>query len=240
MEQHAHAAGGDGVGPAGRSTMPAATALGLKSRGTAERHPGAQRAGRGRGYGLNFPKSCGSIFSRYCLSLSASSVGSGAGSSASTPLCVEQLLAREDRCPHPEGQRDAVRRPGVHLEDVVVAADEQLGEVGILLDRADEHAPQVPAEPHEYLLEEIVRKRPLRLHPLQLHRDGAGLRRPDPDGEYPAALLLAQDDDRRVGRPVESEVGHGDFDHVGNLAAKSRPALQVCPLTSPRPSSPGT
>ncbi len=38
------------------------------------------------GYGLNFPKSWGSIFSRYSLSLSASSEGLGEGSSVSTPL----------------------------------------------------------------------------------------------------------------------------------------------------------
>ena len=54
---------------------------------------------------------------------------------------------------------------------------------------------------------------PLRLHSLQLHGDGARLRRADPDRKDPATFLFAQDDDRSVGGPVESEVGHGDFDH---------------------------
>ena len=40
----------------------------------------------GENQGLNFPKSCGSIFSRYSLSLSASSEGLGEGSSVSTPF----------------------------------------------------------------------------------------------------------------------------------------------------------
>src|SRR3954447_19729745 len=49
---------------------------------------------------------------------------------------VEQLVAGEDRGAHPERERDAVGGPGIHLEDVVVAPDEELGEVGVLLDRA--------------------------------------------------------------------------------------------------------
>ena len=53
---------------------------------------GGERAGEreekeeGGLQGLNFPKSWGSIFSRYSLSLSASREGLGEGSSVSTPL----------------------------------------------------------------------------------------------------------------------------------------------------------
>ena len=137
-------------------------------------------------YGLNFPKSCGSIFSRYSLSLSASSDGIGRGLVGLDAALVEQLVAGEDRRPHAEGQRDAVRGPGVHLEDVIVPPDQQLGEVGVLLDRADDHPPEVAAQPDENLLEQIVGQRALRLHSLQLHGDGARLRRPDPDGQHPA------------------------------------------------------
>ena len=38
-------------------------------------------------------------------------------------------------------------------------------------------------------------------------------RRSDPDRQDPLSLPLLQDDDRRVGRAIEPEVGHPHFDH---------------------------
>ena len=180
-------------------------------------------------YGLNFPKSWGSMFSRYSLSLSASSEGLGEGSSVSTPLWSSSWSLVKIGRPHAEGERDAVGGTRVHLEDVVVAADQQLGEVGVLLHRADHHPAEVAAEPDEDLLEEIVGQRALRLHALQLHGDGARLRGPDPDRAAPAPLLLPQDDHRRVGGPVEAEMGHGDFDHAYSYRGTRSSAVSRVP-----------
>ena len=206
--------------------------------GGAPRRGQRRRPGRASDYGLNFPKSCGSIFSRYSFSLSASSEGSGRGLLGLDAALVEELLTREDRRPHSERQRDAVGRTGVHLEDVIVPPDQQLGEVGVLLDGADEDPAEVPPETHENLLEEIVSERALRLHSLQLHGDGARLRRADPDGKDPATFLFSQDDDRSVGGPVETEMGHRDFDHDEYFPGW--PASQPARTTCPRPSSPDT
>ena len=55
---------------------------------------------------------------------------------------VEQALGSEDGCMQPQGERDAVGRAGIDLERMVVAVNQQFGEVGILADGADDH----PAE----------------------------------------------------------------------------------------------
>src|SRR5687768_9285952 len=127
---------------------------------------------------------------------------------------VEQPVAGEDRSVKPEGERDAVARARIHLEHVVLASDEQLGEIGVLLDRAYDDAPQFAAEADDDLLEQVVRERPLRLHPLQLHGDRARLGRSDPDGQHARPIGLAQDDDRTVGRPIEAEMCDRDFLHA--------------------------
>ena len=72
----------------------------------------------------------------------------------------------------------------------------------------------IAAQTHEDLLEEVVGEWSLGLHALELHRDGARLRGPDPDGEHARPVLLPEDDDGGVGGAVEAQMGHGDFDHA--------------------------
>ena len=104
--------------------------------------------------------------------------------------------------------------PRVHLEDVVaVAVDVQLREVGVVADRRDQHLPQLAAQAHDDLLQQVVRERAGVLHAGQLHRDGAGLAGADPDREDAGAVGLLQHDDRRVRAAVEPEVRHPHLDH---------------------------
>src|SRR5688572_3255065 len=92
--------------------------------------------------------------------------GIGGGFIGLDSALVEQAVAGEDRRVESEREGDAVARSRVHLEDLVLAADEELREVGVLLHRADHHPPEIPAESYDHLLEEVVRERPLRLHAL--------------------------------------------------------------------------
>src|ERR1700732_2119991 len=96
---------------------------------------------------------------------------------------------------------------------MVVPADQQLGKVGVLLNRADHHPAEITAKAHQNLLQEIVSERPLRLHALKLHGDGTGFCRTDPDGQHPGAFLLPQNHNWSVGGPVQTEMCHRDFDH---------------------------
>ena len=96
---------------------------------------------------------------------------------------------------------------------MVLSADQQLGEVGVLLDRADHDPAEIAPKPHQNLLEQIVGEGALGLHPLQLHRDRAGLGRSDPDREDATPVLLPQNYDRRVRGSIEAKVRDRYFDH---------------------------
>src|SRR5712692_3557407 len=135
------------------------------------------------------------------------------------PGLVEEMIAGEDGGAEPERERDAVGGTSIHLEHVIVPADEQLGEVGVFLHRADHDAAEVAAQPDDELLHEIVRERALRLHALQLHGDRARFRRPDPDGQDAGAVLFAENDHRGVRGPIQPQVGHSDFDHCSSRGA---------------------
>src|SRR3972149_6396526 len=126
---------------------------------------------------------------------------------------LQQVLLGEDRCLEPQRHGDAVRRAGVDLDHVILAVDVELGVVGVLLDLGDEHMPEISTQADDDLFHEVVREGSGELHAGQLHGDGARLRRPDPDGQPPLALFLLEDDHRRVGRPVEPQMGHPNLDH---------------------------
>src|SRR3989442_2155484 len=51
-----------------------------------------------------------------------------------------------------------------------------------------------------------MRERPRELDARELHGDGARLGRPDPDREHALPFLLLEDDHRRVGRAIESQM----------------------------------
>jgi len=146
----------------------------------AERTERTERTERRR---IEFPEILGIHLLEVVLELVGLERRIGRGLVGFHSALVEELVAGEYRGPHAEGQRNAVRGAGVDLKDMIVPPDQKLGEVGVLLDRADDHPPKVSPQTNQNLLQEIVGERALRLHALQLHGDGAGLRRPDPDGQ---------------------------------------------------------
>src|SRR5688500_13895449 len=59
---------------------------------------------------------------------------------------LEQLVLGEDARLHAQRDRDRIRRPGVHRDDLAVAVDDQLRVVRVLLDAGDDHLAEDPAE----------------------------------------------------------------------------------------------
>src|SRR3984885_3864697 len=115
---------------------------------------------------------------------------------------VEDLVGREDRGTGPQCQGDRVRGPGAGLgavgEDEVRVEDPvaQGGDV----DRAELHV-----QDFEHVLEQVVGQRPQRHHALLSEGDRGRLHRPDPDGQVPVTLLFFQQDDRAVGRHLDTD-----------------------------------
>src|SRR5213593_3067781 len=140
----------------------------------------------------------------------------------------EQALAREDRRLEPERHRDRVRGAGVDLDHRIAAVDVELGVIRVVLDLGDDDLPEIRAQAEDDLLQEIVRERPSELHPRQLHRDRARLRRPDPDREHPLPFLFLQDDDRRVRRAVEAQMRDANLDHSVAQVPISHDARYFC------------
>src|SRR5437764_1396562 len=63
---------------------------------------------------------------------------------------------------------------------------------------------------------------------LQRHRDGARLGGPDPNGKDPFPLLLLENDDGRVGRAIEPQVGDPNLDDVRAQVPISHDARYFC------------
>src|SRR5256885_2002088 len=112
--------------------------------------------------------------------------------------------------------------PGIDLDHRVAAIDVQLRVIGVLLDLGDDHLPQVRTEAEDDLFQQVVGERPGELHARQLHRDGARLGGPDPNRKDPLPLLLLENDDGRVGRAIEPQVGDPNLDDV-------RPQVPISP-----------
>jgi hypothetical protein len=77
----------------------------------------------------------------------------------------------------------------------------ELGVVRVVAHVRDEDAHEVDAQVVEHVLHEVMRERARALHTLEGIGDGGRFGPADVDGEHPAAaLLLAQEHDRGVGR----------------------------------------
>src|SRR6266480_3268119 len=140
----------------------------------------------------------------------------------------EQAFAREDRRLEPERDGDRVGRPGVDLDHRVAAVDVQLRVIRVLLHLGDDHLAQIRAQAQDHLLQQVVGERPGELHARQLHRDGARLGGPDPNGKDPFPLLLLENDDGRVGRAIEPQVGDPNLDDVRAQVPISHDARYFC------------
>src|SRR5258708_5050245 len=112
---------------------------------------------------------------------------------------LEQAVAGEDRGLEAQRQRDGIRRTRVDLNHLVAAIDVQLGVVRVVFHLRDDDFPQLGAQSHDDLFQEVVRERAAELHARELHGDGARLRRTDPDREHPLAHLGL---DRTTNTPV--------------------------------------
>src|SRR5207253_292404 len=123
---------------------------------------------------------------------------------------------------------DRVGRPGVDLDHRVAPVDVQLRVIRVLLHLGDDHLAQVRAQAQDYLLQQVVGERSGELHARQLHRDGARLGGPDPNGKDPFPLLLLENDDGRVGRAVEAQVGDPNLDDVRAQVPISHDARYFC------------
>src|SRR5256885_3851241 len=140
--------------------------------------------------------------------------GLGAGLACLDRSERQQVLGREDGSLEPQRDGDGIRRSRVHLNHGVAAVDVELGVVGVVLHLRDDHLAEVRAQTEDDLLQEVVRERSRELDAGELHRDGARLRRPDPDREHALPLLLLEDHHRRVGGAVEPQMRDPDLDHV--------------------------
>src|SRR5256884_2984296 len=140
----------------------------------------------------------------------------------------EQAFAREDRRLEPERDGDGVGRPGVDLDHRVGPVDVQVRVIRVLLDLRDDPLAQVRPQAEDDLFQQVVGKRPGELPARQLHGDGARFGGPDPNRKDPFSLLLLENDDGRVGRAIEPQVGDPNLDDVRAQVPISHDARYFC------------
>src|SRR6266576_2782049 len=140
----------------------------------------------------------------------------------------EQALACENRRFEPQGDRDRIGRPGVDLDHRIAAVDVQLGIIRVVLHLGDDDLPQVCPQAEYHLLQEIMGERPRELHARELHGDGARLGGSDPDREHALPFLLLENDDRCVGRTVESQMRDPNLNLDGAQVPISHDARYFC------------
>ena len=117
----------------------------------------------------------------------------------------------EDRLGGVDGHRGAdrqgerIRWPGIDLDRPAVALEQDPGVEGLVGELADDHPVDARAQFLERRREQVVGQRALGGQPLELHRDGARLPRPDPDGQVAVAGLLLEDDHVAAGEHMDPD-----------------------------------
>src|SRR5262252_2479761 len=111
------------------------------------------------------------------------------------PCPVQHLGGHEDRTAEADGKRDGIAGPGVDVELTAVLAEVEPGEEHLFGERGDHDPADGDPELAEGGQHQVVSDRALWRHALDLHGDGVGLERADPDREIAIGLLLLQDHD---------------------------------------------
>src|SRR5688572_32093591 len=126
----------------------------------------------------------------------------------------QQVVGGVDRRSEPQRDGDAVRRPGIDVDQRLAALDLQLGVVRALLDARDVDALELRPHPEDQVANEIVREGAHALHVVHVPHDRFGLGLADPDGEETRSSALLQHDDVGVRRAVQPEPRDDHFDHA--------------------------
>src|SRR5215210_7051242 len=126
----------------------------------------------------------------------------------------EQALLRVYRRLESQRDRYAVRRPGVDVHWPRAASDVELRVERAILDFGDVDASKRSTQTYDEILAEVVGERPLALQLVHLDHDRLGLWLADPDRKQSRPALLLENHHIGVGRAVQTEPHHFDFDEL--------------------------
>jgi hypothetical protein len=120
-----------------------------------------------------------------------------------------------------QGESDGVRGAGVHLDFLFALLDVKLGVVGRVPEVVDDNPIYGGSEATEYVVDEVVRHRPIRPRVFELQDDGLCLIRPDQDRQL-AFAVGKKNETRDVSRVVGCEHAFdADFDELTHLAGRA-------------------
>src|SRR5512135_962352 len=108
---------------------------------------------------------------------------------------VDDLAGDVDRDVDGHGDGDGVARPRVHLDQLAVVADPELGVVGVVAKLADVDVLQLAAEQLDRVSQQVVRQRSGGGQALDPAIDARRLEDADDDRERPLAVHLLEEDD---------------------------------------------
>ncbi len=127
----------------------------------------------------------------------------------------DDLLGGEDRGAGADGERDRVARARVDLQLAAADVERDRGEERVLAQLGDRHLRAFDVELSEDVAQQVVRHRPRRASPLQLHEDRRGLGMPDPDRQELVAIDGLQEHDRLLANHVEADAVNHHLLHKG-------------------------
>ena len=105
-----------------------------------------------------------------------------------------------------------------------------------LFDPADNDLLEGTPETTDHRGKQVMRERPRELHVGEFHSDGAGLAGADPDREHAFAVMLLEDDHRRVGRSVQSQTLYGNLNEQRlSPLQKQTPTVRLYQYSGVRP-----
>src|SRR5262249_41984855 len=110
----------------------------------------------------------------------------------------QHVFGDVDRHFRGNGQGDGVAGPAIHLDQLAVLANAQLGKIGVLAQFTDIDVLKIAAELFDGAGDQVVRQRPRRLLAAHAAIDAGRLEDADDDRKAAVAVHLAEHDDLLV------------------------------------------
>src|SRR5208337_1068532 len=135
-------------------------------------------------------------------------------------------------------QGNGVAGPAVHLDQLPIKADAQLGKIGVVAQLADEDVLQFAAHVIDDAGHQVVSQRPGRRHALDAPVDAGGLEDDDDDGKAPVAFHFFQHDYLLIVDLADDDPFQFHLDRHGSLTFRWRSctvpaAKDTCPEEKP-------